>query len=488
MLFERSVELPARIEESFAYHERPGALGRLIPPWEQATIKRCDGSLKPGSEVLLQTRFGLLSLDWLARHKLYDSPRMFSDKQITGPFSKWYHEHLFESMGETRTKLTDRIQFEIPFGAIGKFFGEAFVEQKLNAMFGYRHRVSYDDLVFGEALLKKSGGLPSSKTVAISGSHGLIGSGVVSLLSVLGYQVIRLERPTSKKFASPSSLGNCDDSHSVFKPRSIVWDPNQGLANSEQLNGIDAVIHLAGKGIADSRWTKKTKQELVRSRIDATEILANQLALLPEPPKAFVSASGIGIYGDRSDDVCDETQPASHDFLGELAKRWEQASSRLTACGTRVSCARLGIVLTPRGGALAKMLPIFRWGIGGRLGSGKQYWSWIDYQDAVSAFVWLALNPECLGSYNLAAGAVTNQVFTKELSKVLARPAWMPVPAFAIRAAMGEMADGLLLNSTRASGEHLLETGYPLRQNVLGLALRDMLGVQAGSDSGILQT
>ncbi len=340
--------------------------------------------------------------------------------------------------------------------------------------------------MLGQLLAKKSSEEAKQTTVAISGSHGLIGDGIVSLLSVLGYQIIRLERSSSTKDIQTAGRNRASSSHSS-NTRSIVWDPVRGLADPMQLNGIDAIIHLAGKGIAEQRWTEKTKLALTRSRINATEVLANQLAALPLPPKAFVSASGIGIYGNRSQDVLEESEPPSHDFLGKLAKGWEDASSSLSDRGSRVCFGRLGIVLTPRGGALAKMLPIFRWGLGGRVGSGEQYWSWIDYQDAVSAFIWLALDPVCRGAYNLSAGAVTNTEFTKTLAKVLGRPAIVPAPAFAIRAAMGEMADGLLLNSTRASGRQLLASGYPLRQKELERALQDMLGVQAEPDSAILR-
>jgi uncharacterized protein (TIGR01777 family) len=434
--------------------------------------------------VLLETRVFGLPVGWLARHTNLDRPHSFVDIQVSGPFAAWRHEHLFESLATDQTKMTDRIAYKLPLGAIGSAIGTSFIARKIDAMFEYRHRITRQDLVFASAV---SGfeDVPVPKRIAVTGSRGLIGSHVVTLLTTLGHHVVRLDRTSEKDGRASASPSDCMETSSESES-SVAWNPQRGLATPELLNGIDAVIHLAGKGIGDHRWTERTKAELTSSRVEATSILARQLAALPEPPKAFVCASGVGIYGDQGDRFIDEMQPAATDFLGRLALSWEQASRPLVDGGTRVCMGRLGVVLTPRGGALAKMLPLFRVGLGGNLGSGKQYWSWIGHEDAASAFVWLALNPSCRGPYNLVAGADSNAQFTQELARVLQRPAFLSVPRSALRIAMGEMADGLLLNSTRAIGRRLLASGYPMRQIDLVQTFQELLGVQSPPESAIL--
>ncbi len=469
MLFERSIELPASIDACFAFHERPGALQRLIPPWESVSIQRSDNSLEPGSEVLLRSRILGMNLRWLARHEILNRPHLFVDNQVSGPFASWRHEHRFESLGPNRTKLVDHIDYELPYGKLGAAMGSSFIEQKLNAMFDYRHRVTTQDLEFATTIATANSESMSPKRIAVTGSHGLIGSLVVAILSTLGHHVVIVERLSKKKTESATR---------ATVANSVQWDPQNGLESPEQLDGLDAFIHLAGQGIGDHRWSKAVKAELTRSRVEATRVLSQQLSMLPRPPKVFVSASGVGIYGERGDDYLEETEPSSSDFLGKLAMNWEGASKPLKDCGTRVCSGRLGVVLTPKGGALAKMLPLFRFGLGGRLGSGKQYWSWIGHDDAACGFVWLALNPTCSGPYNFVAGSVTNAFFTKQLAATLKRLAILPVPKIALRMAMGEMADALLLNSTRAVGKRLLASGYPMRQIDLTEAFRQLLGVQ----------
>ncbi len=476
MIFERAIELPASIDACFAFHERPGALSRLIPPWESAAIVRSDESLEPGSEVLLKIRILGWNVPWLARHETLDRSKLFTDRQVSGPFADWRHEHRFEAIGPERTKLVDRIEYELPFGKLGAALGRSFIERKLSAMFDYRHRITRQDLEFAKAIVSANKVPSPQKRIAVTGSNGLIGSHIVSLLSTLGHQVVRLERGSVKENLKSSTRSN-RSLNAARSVTSVLWNPQSGLDCPQELDGIDAVIHLAGKGIGDRRWSKRVKAELTRSRVEATAVLSQQLSKLSKPPSVFVSASGIGIYGHRGESIIDESEPAGDDFLGKLAFQWEQASKSLVDCGARVCVGRLGVVLAPQGGALAKLLPLFRFGLGGRIGSGKQYWSWIGHEDAASALVWLALNPQCQGPFNLVAGSVTNQAFTKVLAAVLRRPACLPVPGFALRIAMGEMADGLLLNSTRAIGSRLLATGYPMRQIDLSQTFHELLGV-----------
>jgi uncharacterized protein (TIGR01777 family) len=460
--------------EAFEYHARPGALNRLVPPWEAVEIVRSANSILPGSEVLLRANILGKKLDWLARHDRYEPPYAFSDLQVYGPFASWYHTHSFVANETNRCTLEDQIDYELPLGALGKFFGSGIASKKLDAMFGFRHRQTSEDLSFGNNLLNFTNG--ESKTIAVSGCNGLIGKSVCSLLTVLGHRIIKLDRALSQSpsDATTSSELPTDMRGTVSR---TPWDPKIGLARPNELEGIDAVIHLAGKGIGDSRWSESVRKELIASRIDATQKLASQLAGLKDPPKAFVSASGVGIYGSIGASIADEQFPVAGDFLGNLAQDWESASASLDACGTRRCVGRLGIVLDPQSGALAKLLPVVRWGVGGSMGSGAQYWSWIAKEDAASGFVWLALNPNCSGPFNFVGGAETNREFTQTLASLLHRPALLPAPSFALKIALGEMADSLLLASTNASNQKLLNTGFRFRSLDLKDAFRHILGL-----------
>jgi uncharacterized protein (TIGR01777 family) len=395
---------------------------------------------------------------------------------VYGPFASWEHTHSIEATGTNRCTLTDKIDYQLPLGALGKLFGSGIASKKLDAMFRFRHRQTLDDLRFGNSLSNFTSG--ESKTVAVSGCNGLVGKSVCSLLTVLGHRVIKLDRShNAGSTLASSSAGPASSDRRILS--ATPWDPRIGLLNPEDLDGIDAVIHLAGKGIADSRWSESVRKELVASRVDATEKLALQLARLDNPPRAFVSASGVGMYGSIGDSVADESFPVAQDFLGQLASRWEAASSSLDTCGTRRCFGRLGIVLDPRSGALAKMLPVVQWGAGGNMGSGDQYWSWISKEDAASAFIWLALNPACTGPYNFTGGAETNRQFTQTLASLLNRPALLPAPSFALKLALGEMADSLLLASTNASNRKLLDSGYEFRCSSLKDAISYILGLNS---------
>lgn len=289
--------------------------------------------------------------------------------------------------------------------------------------------------------------------IAISGSTGLIGSALCDRLQAQDHRLLRLVRPQSDT-VTREAYGNNNDV-------SVEWDPQHGLADPMQLNGIDAVFHLAGRSIAARRWTAKEKQRIRDSRVPATRKLSEQLAQLPNPPKKFISVSAIGFYGDCGDRVVDETTASGDDFLAEVARQWEAAAEPMEESGVSVIHPRLGLVLAASGGALEKMLPIFRWYLGGRLGSGQQYWSWIALEDCISALIWLLDQPQPNAIYNFVTPhPVTNAEFTRTLAAQLGRPVSLPVPAFALRLAMGEMADSLLLSSCRVAPKFLVEDGF----------------------------
>jgi uncharacterized protein len=294
--------------------------------------------------------------------------------------------------------------------------------------------------------------------ILVTGASGLIGSALVSFLTSTGYGVTRLVRSQ----APPGE-------------RAARWDPQAGTIDTGAFEGVDAVVHLAGENIA-ARWTAEKKAKIRDSRVNGTRVLSQALAGLAAPPKVLVSASALGYYGDRGDAMLTEDSPPGTGFLAEVCRAWEAATEPVRQKGIRVVPLRFGVVLSAAGGALAKMLAPFRLGLGGVLGSGRQYISWIALDDAVGAIHHAIVTDALHGPTNaVAPQPITNQEFTKTLGKVLGRPTVLPLPALAARLMFGEMADALLLASARIQPAKLLATGYSFRYPELEGALRHLL-------------
>jgi uncharacterized protein (TIGR01777 family) len=256
----------------------------------------------------------------------------------------------------------------------------------------------------------------------------------------------------------------------------IRWDPAAGTLETSALEGSEAVVHLAGESLAE-RWTAEKKTRIRDSRVRGTRLLSQALAQLAMPPKVLVSASAMGYYGNRGEEILTEESPSGSGFLAEVCRAWEAATEPALQKGIRVVHLRFGLVLSPAGGALGKMLPVFRMGVGGTVGSGRQYVSWIARDDAVGAIHHAIMTETLQGPANaVAPHPVTNQEFTKTLGKALGRPTMVPLPAFAARLMFGEMADELLLASTRVRPVKLQATGYGYRYPELEVALRHLLG------------
>ncbi len=305
----------------------------------------------------------------------------------------------------------------------------------------------------------------SEQQVALSGSGGLIGSSLSRQLIATG----RCVRPLIRQ-----SLANSDEKADSAK--GIRWDPEHGLHDPSELNGIGCFVHLAGHSIAGFRWTAAEKKRIRDSRVAATRRMVEQICQLESPPASVISASAVGIYGDCGQQIVDEQCPAANEFLADVASDWEDACQPLRSMGIRVAHPRFGIVLSSQGGALGKALPIFRWYLGGRLGSGQQYWSWISLQDCVRALVWLIETETACGAYNVVSPEpVTNGEFTRTLARALHVPAMLPAPAWALRMVAGEMADALLLCSCRAVPSRLVGEGFTFEQPQLPAYLRSEL-------------
>jgi uncharacterized protein (TIGR01777 family) len=297
------------------------------------------------------------------------------------------------------------------------------------------------------------------RTIAISGASGFIGSALGRLLRAQGVRVRPLLRPGRQ----------AEDG--------IAWDPERGTIDAAALEGLDALVHLAGDGVADGRWTAAKKARIRDSRVRGTELLAQTIASLAHKPGVWLSGSAVGYYGDRGADEVDESDPPGHDFLAEVTQAWEHAAQPARDAGVRVVHPRFGIVLGAEGGALAKMLLPFKLGVGGKLGSGSQYMSWIALEDTTRALLHL-IDHDVHGAFNVTAPEpVTNAEFTRALGAALHRPTILPLPGPLARLALGELADVGLLGGVRARPKRLLASGFRFAQPELAPFLAHLNGL-----------
>jgi NAD dependent epimerase/dehydratase family enzyme/ligand-binding SRPBCC domain-containing protein len=453
----------AGLADVFSWHARPGAITRLTPPWQPVRVMREAGSLRDGRAVL-----GLpAGLHWVAAHQpdSYDPPHVFADSLASLPLSAvlpWRHTHQFSPVGERATLVTDVVDTPLP-------------ARILRSMFVYRHRQLAADLA---ALARARAVCPGPLTVAVTGSGGLIGTALTALLTTSGHRVIRLVRRL------PRHAGE------------RYWRPED--PGPELLKGIDAVIHLAGASIG-GRFTPDRKAGIRDSRILPTRRLAELAAATaaasgaaapgaaapgaasPGAPslRAFVTASAVGIYGpDRGEEILTEASPRGEGFLADVVADWEDATAPAAAAGIRTVRVRTGLVQTPRGGMLRLLSPLFEAGLGGRLGSGKQWLAWIGLDDLLDIYLRAAIDPGLSGPVNAVAPApVRNIDYTRTLASVLRRPAVLPVPGLGPRLLLGaEGARELAQASQYVQPERLIQAGHQFRQPHLEGALRHMFG------------
>lgn len=297
--------------------------------------------------------------------------------------------------------------------------------------------------------------------VLISGASGLIGSALRQRLESAGHPIGRLVRSTP----------NPDP-----EAREVFWDPGEGKIDAVGIEGYEGVVHLAGETIAAGRWDEATKQRILDSRVKGTSLLAETLAKLHSPPRVLVCASGSSYYGSRGDEVVTEETPIGKGFLPEVCRAWEGAADRARACGIRVVHLRFGMVLSPKGGALAKMLPPFKLGVAGKIGRGDQYMPWITLDDAVRVIEFALLSDRVKGCVNaVSPNPVMNEEFTRTLGRALSRPTLFTMPMFAARLLFGEMAEELLLASCRAMPKRLVNWGFSFEHPEIEEAFRHVL-------------
>ncbi len=452
-LFIRRSRIDAPADAVFQWHARPGAFERLTPPWESVRVVDRRGGIEDGARLVLRMGRGPLGMRWVAEHRDYLPGEQFRDVQTSGPFAQWVHTHRVEPDGPDACWLEDRVEYALPFGGLGALVGGGFTRRTLARMFRYRHRLTAADL----AAHRRAQGAGTMK-ILVTGASGLIGGTLVPFLTTGGHEVVRLTRGRKR-------------------PGTATWDPVKGTIDRAALEGLDAVVHLAGENIAGGRWTAGKKARIHDSRVNGTLLLCNTLAALEKPPTVLVAASAIGFYGDRGRDIVDEDSAPGGGFLADVCKEWEAATAPASARGIRVVNMRFGVVLSGKGGALATMLPPFKVGLGGPVGGGAQYVSWIAVDDTADAILFALTTPALSGPVNaVAPNPIPNAELATTLGKVLSRPAIVPLPAFAVRLLLGEMGDELLLSSTRAEPHRLSAAGFEFRFAQLEPALRHVLG------------
>ena len=452
--------MPVSAEALFAWHERPGAFRRLSPPWQDVALRRFEG-IRDGQRAEIRLGVGPLSIPWTARHTDYEAGRQFVDVQERGPFARWRHTHRTLPDGPEHSVLSDEVDFALPGGPLAQVLGKHKAMREMERLFAYRHRVTGRDLAAHDRLAL------APMRIAITGSTGMIGEALVAFLTGGGHQVTRLVRARR------------DVMRLSRRPavRAAFWDPATGEIDRAALNGLDAVIHLAGENVFAPRWTAAKKRRILQSRVQGTTLLAETLASLPNPPRALLSASASGYYGGRADGVLTERSPSGTGFLAEVCRVWEDATRPAEEAGIRTVHLRIGVVLSPSGGALGVALPAFRLGLGGWPGDGQHYMPWVALDDALYA-IHHALGTAALsGPLNVSAPEpVTARELFGTLGKVLHRPVPVRPPAPLLEVVLGEAAREFALKSVRMIPERLVEQNFPFAYPDLDGALRHVLG------------
>lgn len=448
--FVKRTRMPFPAEKLAAWHERPGAFERLSPPWEDVRIIEQTGGIRDGDGATIELRKGPVRQRWVAVHRNYVEGRQFVDDQVSGPFASWTHTHRFIPDGPEASVLEDEIEYRLPGATVGELVGGTFTEHSLERMFAFRHRRTANDLARHEAAGERQ------MRIAITGATGAIGTALTAFLTTGGHRVDRIGR-------QPAAPGSSE----------IRWDPEAGTLDRSALEGVDAVVHLAGESIT-GRWNDGKKKAILESRRKGTRLLAETLASLERKPSVLVSASAIGYYGNRGDEILTEDSPPGDDFLAGVCKEWEAATAPASEAGIRVVNLRTGVILES---VVPQMLTPFKLGAGGKIGSGRQYMSWVALDDVIGAYHHALVTESLSGPVNaVGPTAVMNAEFTKTLGRVLGRPTFLPLPAGVVKTLFGELGEALLLASQRVKPAKVEASGFVFQERQLETALRHQLG------------
>jgi uncharacterized protein (TIGR01777 family) len=457
--FHRASRIDVSAEELGRWHFRAGAIHRLIPPWESIRVVREAAPLVDGAKAEIRIQKGPFGTTLVAVHSEVDPPRQFVDMQERGPFGSWRHVHRFLPDGEDRSMLEDSIRFDPPFGVLGRLIPRALLDRELGRQFAFRHARTREDLRRHGELAARFGA--RTLRVGVTGATGLVGTQLCAFLSTGGHEVVRFVRGEPRN------------------PGERRWNPNdpeRGMA-PESVEDLDAVVHLAGEPIAAGRWNDARKRSIRESRTLGTAAVARAIAGARRKPEVFVSASGIGFYGDRGEEWVDERSAPGRGYLSDVVQAWEDATVAARNAGVRTVHLRFGVVLSSAGGALGKMLTPFQLGAGGPIGHGRQGFSWISLDDLLGAIVFVARNPEIAGPVNaVAPAALAQRGFASVLGRVLRRPSFAPLPAFVVDTLFGEMGRRLLLEGAYVRPTVLTAAGFRFAHPSLEQALRLELG------------
>lgn len=454
-IFRHRSILPVSASEAFAWHERPGALERLMPPWEHARVVERTGGIDARGRVTLELHVGPAPVRWVAQHTDYQPGVLFRDEQVEGPFASWVHTHRFHPRPDGTCELEDEVAYELPLGPLGTIAGGAMVPGMLDRMFRFRHARTRLDLE-----RHRTYAFTRALKIAVTGASGLLGQQLTAFLTTGGHEVV----PLVRRAVAPGE-------------RAIPWDPAKGELNPADLEGFDAVVHLAGENIAGGRWTPERKARILGSRVEGTRLLAETLAGMDAPPRVLVSASGISVYGDRGDERLTEDSALGSGFLADVVRAWEAACEPARQAGLRVVNLRIAPVITPAGGPLAKLLLPYQLGLGGPVGPGRQYFPWIELDDLLAAMLHAIATETLQGPVNTCAPhPVPNAELAHTLGHVLHRPSFLPLPSLAVLALFGEMGKEALLEGQRALPAKLEASGFTFAHPTLEAALDYQLG------------
>ncbi|MFA6043965.1 MAG: TIGR01777 family oxidoreductase [Phycisphaerales bacterium] len=454
----------------FAWHERPGAFQRLTPPWQEVRLVSQSGGIRDGGSVVFRSRAGIIPFTWHAAHRGFIPGRQFIDEQRKGPFATWVHTHeISPGVMSNTSVLTDTVQFTLPMHSLAWRFAGAGLKRDLERLFAFRHARVKADLAM-HADLAAWQGTPRWLRVGVSGATGAIGSALCGVLTTAGHDSVRLVR------RKPG-------------PGEILWQPGAGPKGGQMspdaLNGLDAMVHLAGEPVATGRWTKRKRERIRSSRVEGTRLIANTIAASPKPPRVLIVASGVGLYGDRGEQELTEAAGVGSGFLAEVSRDWEAAAEPARAAGVRVVNLRIGVALARRSGLLKALYPWFRLGMGCVPGEGQAWWPWVDMDDVVGATLFAIANDSVSGPINVVApGIVRSAEFARVLASTLDRSLLAKIPAGLLQAVLGDKAEALLV-SCRAMPEKLRKAGYRFAAPDLAMSLKRQLGIVTPEEAGV---
>jgi len=452
-VFEKRSVMPVAANELYAWHARRGAFERLAPPWQRLRVVERSGGIADGDRLVMEYRMGPVKRRWVAVHKDHVAGQRFTDVQQEGPFASWEHRHRFVAEGDDSSLLDDHVEYRLPGPAAAQRAAAGVAGRRLARLFEFRHARTRNDLERHAPYRER----PRLR-VAVTGGSGFIGGALTAFLTTGGHEVVRLTR------RSDPGEGW------------VHWDPSAGVIDAASLEGLDAVVHLAGTSIS-GLWTPSRRREILESRRQGTDLIARTAAALERGPRVIVSASAVGWYGSRGDEELTEESGPGAGFLAEVCRVWEDSLAPAREAGIRTVSTRFGLVFGGAGGLLATMLPAFKLAAGARFGRGDQWMSWVSIDDLLGA-VLLALEDESLsGPVNVTAPApVTNREFTATLAHVVRRPAPFFAPQVVLERGLGEMGRDLLLTSQRVSPARLTAAGFTWLSPDLETALRFELG------------